>query len=234
MASKSPAAKKKAVGAPPPIVEFFYDEVEQRSEEWFALRRGIPTASKFSVVMAEGRDGDESLSRAKYMDLLAGEIMSGITAETFQSEEMRRGVAMEPIARERYASARFDELVQVGFVRRRLPSGRYIGCSPDSQVGGRSGRKGLEIKSVAQHLMIRLLDGPAGGFPPKFRAQVQGTMLVTGWVEMDLMLYSEGMPDLQPFYVPRDEPYIKKLSDQLEVFDYDLDQLVRKIREKSR
>ena len=217
---------------PPPIiepptaaVEFLYD-LEQRSETWMELRRGIPTASKFSAIMAEGRDGTDSLTRQSYMEILAGELLSGRPAETFQSEQMRRGIEMEAAAREHYAKSRFDFLKPVGFVRRKLPSGHFVGCSPDSQVGG---RKGLEIKTLAPHLIVKLLNGAGGGFPPRHRAQVQGTMMVTGWEEMDLVLFYEGMY-APTFTVARDEHYIRELSNAVEVFDFDLHKLVEKIR----
>lgn len=222
--------EKKTAQTPPTFgePEFFYD-IEQRSEDWFELRRGIPTASKFSAIMADGRDGEESLVRQSYLEMLAGELLSGQVAETFRNEAMNRGVRMEPIAREHYARSRFDELIQVAFVRRYLPSGRFIGCSPDSQVGGRKARKGLEIKSMAAHLVVRLLNGAAGGFPPRFKAQLQGTLLITEWDSIDLLLYSEGMYAPE-FTVGRDEPYIQKLKNELEVFDFDLHRLTEKIR----
>ena len=222
-------SKTKTVEKPPEI-EFFYD-IPQRSEEWFAIRRALPTASKFAAVMADGKDGSESLSRQKYMELLVGETISGRTAETFRSDAMRRGQVMEPIARDYYASKRFDEIVEIGFARRKLPSGRFIGASPDAQVGGRTGRKGLEIKSVIHDEMVRLLNGPAGGFPPRFKWQLHGTLLVTGWDEIDLLVYAENMGGIE-FTVGRDERKCQELHDALEVFDYDLAELVKRTREK--
>ena len=221
--TKTKAAEK------PPEIEFFYD-IPQRSEEWFDLRRGIPTASKFAAVMAQGKNGDESQTRQGYMNELVGEIISGLTEETFRSEAMRRGVAMEPIARDYYASKRFDEVVEIAFARRRLPSGRFIGASPDAQVGGRAARKGLEIKSVKQAEMVALRNAAAGGFPPRFKWQLHGTLLVTGWEEIDLLVYSENMGGLE-FTIVRDEHKCRELHDALEVFDYDLHDLVRRTRE---
>ena len=86
---------------------------------------------------------------------------------------------------------------------------------------------------MAQHLMVRLMDGAAGGFPPRFKAQLHGTMLITDWEEMDLILYSEGIY-APTFTVKRDESYISKLSDAVEVFDYDLNELVKKIKSMGR
>jgi len=63
----------------------------QGSPEWFQARLGIPTASCFSQVLAKG----EGKVRATYMRRLAGEIITGQSAETFKSEAMERGNQME-------------------------------------------------------------------------------------------------------------------------------------------
>lgn len=226
------AAKKKLPAAvvPPLEIEFFYD-LEQRSEEWFELRRGVPTASKFSAIMAGGRDGEESLSREKYMQMLAGEIITGKVAETFRSEAMERGQEMEPAARAHYGRGRFDELTKVGLARRRLPSGRWVSCSPDSQVGR---RRGLEIKTMRPEALIAQSERP--GFPARFKWQLYGTMFVTGWESMDLLLFYEAEDPKDnmalEYEVPRNEGNIKELSAALEVFDYDLHQLVKRYRDR--
>ena len=227
------ATKKKpqAVAAPPmPVVEFLYD-IEQRSEAWMELRRGIPTASRFSSIMASGRDGEESLSREKYMQMLAGEIITGKVAETFRSEAMERGQEMEPAARAHYAKRRFDEVVQVGLVRRRLPSGRWVSCSPDSQVGK---NRGLEIKTMRPEALIAQSERP--GYPTKFKWQLYGTMLVSGWEAMDLLLFYEAEDPKDnmalEYTVERSEPLIGDLHNALEVFDHDLHVLVKRYRER--
>jgi hypothetical protein len=214
-------------------VEFFYD-VPQRSSEWLELRRGVPTASKFAAVMAES---DAKDGRRKLLHVLAGELLSGEVSEGFRNEAMDRGVEMEPEAREWYARTRFADLTSVGFVRRRLPSGRWVGCSPDSQVGAgkKLRRKGLEIKTMRPELMVPLLErGDAAGFPPEFRAQCQGTLFVTGWESIELVVFYRGMPANPTFVATRDEKYIKELSDALEVFDHELHKLVGKIRKMGR
>jgi YqaJ-like viral recombinase domain len=220
------AAAKKA--APKEDVEFYYD-VEQRSEEWFELRRGLITASKLSAVMASGKDGAESLTRDKYMKLLAGELLSGQVAETFRSEAMERGNRMEPEAREYYERTRLVDLKPVGFVRRTmltLDGSFVVGCSPDSQV---SERKGLEIKSMAPHLLVDVKLRGAGGFPAGFRAQLQGTLRFCGWDEMDLLLFYTGWPNPPVFTVERDESFIREIDEKTEKFAYELKQLYNRI-----
>jgi YqaJ-like viral recombinase domain len=229
---KSPARSKPAK---PPVddVEFFHD-VEQRSDTWLELRRGLMTASNFAKVMANGKDGTDSKTRQDYMEKLAGEIVTGQVAESFRSEAMERGGRMEPEARAWYERTRLCDLTQIGFVRRtvRVQSGIeiaefVIGCSPDSQV---SSRKGLEIKSVAPHLLGPIKDRGAAGFPTGHRAQIHGTMLCCDWDEMDLLLFYTGWPKPPVFTIERDEPYIGNMKTELEKFDFELKRLVERWR----
>lgn len=235
-ARKAPAKKEAEPAstapkwAPPPDTEFIYD-VEQRSREWFDLHLGVPTASRFAAIMADG----DGLGRRSLLQTLAGEIITGIISETFQSEAMRRGVEMEPYARDDYAKRRFDEVTQIGFVRRKLPSGRWIGCSPDAQVGD---RRGLEIKTERPQKILAVLDNPLATWPKKHKAQVQGVLLITGWESVDLLLFykgEEGHEDLRAeFTVVREERYIEELWKALQVFDFDLHQKVKDYRTRMR
>lgn len=62
------------MAVPKPKPEIFI--CEQGSADWYEARRGIPTASMFSTVMASGRGGGESKTRRKYLLQLAGEILT--------------------------------------------------------------------------------------------------------------------------------------------------------------
>src|SRR5271154_2311965 len=92
-------------------------ECEQSSGDWFRARAGIPTASEFSAVLANGKGGGESKTRRAYMLRLAGEIITGEIAETYCSADMERGRIMEPEARDMYAFTRKTDLRRVGFIR---------------------------------------------------------------------------------------------------------------------
>lgn len=221
---RAAAAKEK-----PPEIEIF-DWIEQGTDEWLELRLGVPTASVFSIIMAEGRDGNPSKTRTELMYKLAGEILTGRPAEgKIITAAMERGSLMEQDAREYYERTNFVDVRQVGFVRRRLPSGRYAGWSPDGLIGD---RKGLEIKTIAPHLMIEQLERGAG-IPPEHRAQVFGAMWVGNLEEMDLLLYYKGMPVAPKFTLRRDEVYIAKIAAAVEVFEYETRQLVKRIRDRS-
>lgn len=193
----------------------------QGTPEWFAARRGIPTASEFSTVMAKSTDGKtDGKTRRTYMLKLAGEILTGDLAEPYSNPFMERGKAMEAEARDLYAFVHDEEpLTSVGFVR----SGNK-GCSPDSLIGERGV---LEIKTALPHILIdRLL---RDGFPPEHKAQCQGALWVTEREFVDIAVYWPKLP-LFIKRAPRDEEYIRNLSSEVDRFNDELAATVEKIR----
>lgn len=200
--------------------EFFYD-VSQSSPEWYELRRGIPTASEFSTILSNGK-GHE-----RYLNDLAGELLSGEIRETFQSAAMARGKEMEAEARDHYARTRFADVKQCGFVRRKLPSGRYVGCSPDGLI--EADRSVLEIKTMKPGLMVELKKHGNGKMPTEHVAQCQGALWVTGWSAVTLIIYYRGMPWALSYTVKRDEVFIEQLAKQVESFDHKLNILVKQV-----
>ena len=188
---------------------------EQGTEDWFIARAGIPTASKFSTVMAKG----EGKTRAKYMRQLAGEIITGKPMESFSNAHMERGHVMEPEARDLYSFATDTAPEQVGFIR----NGRK-GCSPDSLIGS-DGM--LEIKSKLPDLLIECIE--RGDFPPEHRAQCQGALWVAEREWIDIVVYWPEMPVfIKRAY--RDETYIAGLSKAVEAFNAELAELVERVR----
>lgn len=221
-----PPVKPTAGKRPVPTVEIFED-IEQGTDEWFQLRLGVPTASNFGKMMASGRDGEDSKTRTDLMYRLAGEIMTGRPAEgKIVTAAMQRGNDMEPEARDYYLQTHFADLRRIGFMRRKLGTGRYVGASPDALIGD---KRALEIKTMAPHLMIeRLLKG--NGMPPEHRPQVHGTMWVGDLEAVDLLIFYSGMPVAPKFTVYRDETYIREIANAVEKFEYETRMLVDKIR----
>lgn len=198
-------------------------ECEQGTPEWLAARAGIPTASEFHTVMAVGKQGGKSVTRVAYLNKLAGEILTGEPMESYVSAAMERGSLMEDEARDLYAFQYNVEPRRVGFVR----NGEK-GASPDSLIG-ESG--GLEIKSAAAHIQIaRLLDG---GLPSEHKAQVQGNLWVCEREWWDFCSYCPKLPMLR-VRVYRDETYIAKIANEVELFNIELQQTVEYIRKYGR
>ncbi len=190
-------------------------DCEQNSEEWLAARRGIPTASSFADLLAKG----EGKTRRTYLLKLAGEIITGKSSENFSSAHTERGHELEPEARDLYCFQTGAKLERVGFIKNGL-----AGCSPDSLIGEEGG---LEIKTKLPHLLIDLI--LKDEFPSEHRAQVQGTLWVTGRQWWDIAIYWPCVP-LFVKRAERDEAYIAKLADAVAAFNLELDATVKAIR----
>ena len=124
-------------------------ECEQGSPDWYRHRMKIPTASEFATVMAKGKGGNESKTRAKYLRQLAGEILTDEPMENYTNAYMERGKLLEPEIRNLYCMMANCDVRQIGFLR----NGR-VGASPDGLIGS-DGM--IEIKSEAPHLLIETI-----------------------------------------------------------------------------
>lgn len=197
---------------------------DQRSDEWYALRAGIPTSSEFATVLAEakGKDGKktgtESRTRMTYMRKLAGEIVTGEPMWRFQNEHMERGRIMEAEARELYAFMNDIEPAPVGFIRN-----GDTGASPDSLLGDNGV---LEIKTKLPHLLIEVI--LKDEFPPEHKAQCQGQLWVAERDWLDLAIYWPKLP-LFVKRVVRDDAYIKTLAEAVEKFNGELFDMVETV-----
>ena len=194
-------------------------QAEQRSEEWFAARRGIPSASNFAKIITT--KGEPSKQAEKYMFRLAGEKVSGITEETYQSAAMIRGCEMEKEAREFYELIKGATVEEVGFC---LTDDGKVGCSPDGLVG----EDGLiEIKDpIASTQVAYLLKGV---LPLEYFQQVQGQLYVTGRKWLDFISYYPGLKPLMVRVLP-DVKFQVNLDAELKKFCINLDEVVRKIQ----
>lgn len=181
--------------------------VTQGSPEWLALRTGIPTASKFDLILTPG--GKPSKSAEKYLrTLLAERIMQRPVTE-YVSTWMDRGTQTEAEAVAFYESMRDLDTVKVGFCTNDAGT---IGASPDRLVGDAGI---LEIKCPSEGVhMGHLLDGTIAD---DHKPQVQGQLWVTGREWADVLSYH---PDLPPalMRVERDAGYILALEAAVETF----------------
>lgn len=188
----------------------------QRSDEWYRVRMGIPTASMFATVMAQG----EGKTRYAYMRKLAGEIITQAPMESYTNEDMERGNEIEPELRARYAFERDVEITPVGFIKN-----GFKGCSPDGLIG----KDGMvQFKSAAPHVMIEiLLDGQV---PKKHLPQLDGEMWVAErkWTDLVIGTVSKRFP-LFIRRIHRDEARIKRLTAEVSTFNVELREMVKKI-----
>jgi hypothetical protein len=196
----------------------------QGSEEWLRARMGIPTASRFSAVLAQSKDGTDRKTRDKYLRQLAGEILTEEPAETFKNEAMERGKDQEDGARRTYAFQSDCSVEQVGFL---LDTEIGAGASPDGLIGA-DGM--VEFKSMQADLLIEVHQKKV--YPPAFRAQLQGNLWIAKRHWIDICIFHPKMAMFRQ-RVFRDPGYIARLVAEVAEFRADLDVVVRQIRNLS-
>ena len=152
---------------------------QQGSDEWFDLRCGRITGSKFSALMA-------GQSTKTYKDLIytvVGEIISGSSEPGYQNDHMIRGTELEPEARSFYEEVNGISVSEIGFITNEDMHPEYFGVSPDGIVGDGL----IEIKCPMMKTHIGYLE--AKKLPNEYKWQVQGQMLITGAEWCDFVSY---------------------------------------------
>lgn len=182
----------------------------QYSSEWWDARRGVPSASNFGRIITPAK-GELSKSAGDYIaELIADKHQTFIPFSTERglTREMADGINREPEARDWYAMERNVDVRQVGFIV--SACGRF-GCSPDSLVGDDGG---LELKCPTLKTQVKyLIDG---GLPDEYKAQVHGSLIVSGRDWWDFASYAPGLPPLLLRIEP--DSFTEKLRDALEEF----------------
>jgi len=173
----------------------YHFEIEQGSDEWHALRRGVITASVVSKLLtATYKPAANDTSRALLYQLLA-ERITGESDQSFYNDDMARGHLLEPYARDLYAES-FDPVVECGFVTLTTPAG-VLGYSPDGLVGD-DGLIEIKCPRPKTHLKSLL----TGEVPSEYYPQVQTGLAVTGRRYCDYISYAPGLP----LFVQRCQP----------------------------
>ena len=199
---------------PAPI---YYHHIEQGSDDWLALRRGMITASTISrLITGTGKPANNDTSRTQLLQLLA-ELITGESEPSFYNDDMARGHMLEPLARDIYAEHRAP-VEECGFVTADF-DGTVIGYSPDGLVGD----DGLiEIKSPRQKNHLRSLLNDE--VPAEYVPQVQTGLAVTGRRWCDYISYAPGLP-LFIHRCERDEVVIAQLTTAAQAAEVELQRL---------
>lgn len=196
------------------MIEIF--DCQQGTPEWRACRLGIPTASEFHSVLAQG----EGKTRRTLMLKLIGEQLTGESQENFSNVHTERGHLMEADVRDLVSFDYPKPPQQVGFVRRAFGEG-FVGCSPDSLVGLNGV---LEIKTKLPHLQLEVVI--KNRLPPEHVAQCQGALWVTGREWLDFVSYWPGLPLFKTRVLP-DLEYFAKLEAALTAFNMEMADIIK-------
>lgn len=166
-------------------------DCEQGSEEWLAVRLGIPTATGIKNIVTQS--GQKSSGWVSYLAELIAESIEG-GSDGFKSNDMQRGNELEPRARMAYEFETGNDVVQVGGVY--LNADKDLMVSPDGLIP--SLKKGVEIKCPKMKTHIKYL--LEGGVPVEYVIQVQAALWVTGYETWDFISYCPEYQK-QPLYV---------------------------------
>lgn len=165
-----------------------FNDVLQRTDEWYKLRCGLMTASAVNGLLTTKTlaVADNDISRG-IIAAAAAERIAGFVDPTFATIDMQRGVDDEPFAVDAY-SMHVAPVTDCGFMIRTFADGTRLGYSPDGLVGD----DGLiEIKSRRGKKHVETV--VAGQVPAENMAQIQAGLLVSGRAWCDYVSYSAGL-----------------------------------------
>lgn len=182
----------------------------QRTEEWYAARRGLPTASRFDKILTPKEGKPSSQQNVLINELIAESVLppqeGAIVPAT---EEMYEGMKLEAEARCYYELEQAKAPVtQVGFC---IHDSGLFGCSPDGLVGEDGG---LELKVPLAKTHIGYVR--EGVLPDAYKNQIHGSMIVTGRRWWSFFSYSR---HFEPFHIRVErDAFTQKLEGELFAF----------------
>lgn len=172
-------------------------DVEQRSDAWYALRAGMPTASEFSKIVTS--KGEASKSAAVYARTLAAELFAGRPVDAWEGNTWtERGRELESHAIELYEFTRDLDIQPVGFV---TDDAGTMGCSPDGFMDA-DGMVEVKCLKAENHVEAILYFQKHERCHPKYVQQAQGQMMICERAWCDLVFFHPVLPLL----VIRQEP----------------------------
>jgi len=201
--------------------------MEQRSEEWYAVRLGKVTASRVADVIAKTKTG-YGASRANYMAELICERLTGTKGESFVSSAMQWGVDREPEARAAYEASSGSLVTEIGFAPHNSIDGS--GASPDGLIDN-EGLVEIKCPQTATHLDTLLTET----VPAKYITQMQWQMACTGRKWCDFVSYDPRLPERMQLFVKRitrDDAFIEQLEREVSSFLNEMEEKLAKLEEK--
>lgn len=172
-------------------------DVEQNSDQWFALRAGIPTASEFSKLITTKGKISTSINLVAY-ELAAEKYVGGQVDSWDGNKWTERGKELEPLASSAYCFKNDCDVETVGFV---TDDKNTMGCSPDRFVG-EDGMIEIKCLMAKHHVKEMVFHKENNTSVSDYYHQVQAQMMICERKWCDLVFYH---PDL-PLHIVRHTP----------------------------
>ena len=202
------------------------NEIEQRTDDWFAARLGKVTASSLYKVLAKTKTG-YGADRGNYMTQLVLERVTGSKAESYTNAAMQWGIDQEPFARAAYEAATGVMVDEVGFIPH--PTIEAAGASPDGLVGD-DGMVEIKCPDSKTALECWLSENPVDG---KYFAQMQWQMRCADRSWCDYVVFDPRMPTKAQLFikrVERDDAWLETTEAEVQKFLAEVDAKVAALK----
>lgn len=196
----------------------------QGSDEWIALRLGIPTASAFDRIIAPTGKPSGVKTSEKYMFELLSERITGQDATTFRNTWMERGQTLERDAAAFYELQRGMDTQSVGFITNDEGT---AGASPDKLVED-IGMMEIKCPSPGIHIAYLLQHGVEYA---DYKVQVQGQLMLAEREWCDVVSYHPFM-EMALIRIPRDEEFISLMRPILAAFVAKLESMSEELKKR--
>ena len=121
-----------------------YNDIEQRTPEWFQKRKGVITGTVLKGIM-----GTPYMRQEMFYELLAQRLTVGIEDEDYENA-MERGTRLEPDAIAQFEFETGKQVERIGFVEGDDPS---MANSPDGYIGE---TEAIEAKCLGGRNHVRM------------------------------------------------------------------------------
>lgn len=190
-------------------------ELIHNSPEWYAARAGVATSSSFDRIITN-KTLKMSSSANQYANELVAELIMGKPLDrNFSNYAMEWGHAHEDDARNLYCFEKNVEVTRGGFF---VTDDCAFGASPDVRIIDTEGNTlGLAEIKCPENPAIHVEYMLEAEMNPKYKAQTQGQLFVSGADFVDWFSYHPDMP-FACVRIERDEEYLRALEDCLGAF----------------
>jgi hypothetical protein len=187
-------------------MNFEFINVEQNTDEWYALRAGKLTSSNLSNVMANLGKAFGEPAKKYAVNIAIEQITGNPISSNYSNDHMERGHEQEPIARNLYEQELFCEVTNGGFF-----DGGFIGCSPDGLLEDGV----IEIKSVIPS--VHFANIKRGSVDPAYKWQCIGNLQYTGREWLDFISFCADFPEDKQLFTHR--LYSEKLTEEFKILN---------------
>lgn len=190
-------------------------DIEQRSEQWFAARCGSLGASQIADAISKSKDGKAfGSTSANLRAKLAVERLTGIQEDSFKTAAIQHGIDSEEAARLAYEAHTGAFVTEVGLYKHPKIEGTH--ASPDGLVGD-DGLIEIKCPNSATHIDTLKTEK----VPTKYLYQMQWQMRCTDRQWCDYVSFDPRLPENLRLFVkriPRDDALIVKLEAEVVQF----------------